>query len=419
MEELIYANGYQKYRQELRTELEKTSEGFVRIGYLLKIARDTDILKDSGYKDYLDFAQGEYGLDKSMVSRFIRINDRFSEGGSSERLLEQYKGFGYAKLAIMLTIPEVIAEELTPDLTKSEITEIKEQVDEEKSKSDIEHFMEEQDSIMNPPEDSIIVQTMKAIGKDYPSIYVSIFDGLENIEAPGNIQLKSILLPIDPSVYMTRVPGKGKVIIVCRNSSVAITEVRAEIKTEAAWDEIAVAWREVITKNGGSDQTGKDSWQQAYGEEFPDDDEPAKCEAGDSKADAEPKELSQNWKTAKAQNKQQASKGKVAPVQPKKVNTPKKKKPQKEKTETPLSKNDENEQKTAQKTPESENATPHESESVFEGDFKPDFEPLQIAETLENTAKLIRNGDFTHARGLLEDALKALTHILEKKQEDN
>lgn len=142
MEQLIYENGYQEYKEELHAELEKTSEGFVRIGYLLKVARDTDILVGSGYSDYREFAKSEFGLDKSMVSRFININDRFSEGGNSDRLLEQYKGFGYAKLAMMLTLPEVITEELTPDYTKSEIAQIKEQIDEEKAKTEIEHMAE-------------------------------------------------------------------------------------------------------------------------------------------------------------------------------------------------------------------------------------------------------------------------------------
>ena len=69
MEQIVYQHDYAEYKQQLRSELERTSEGFVRIGYLLKVARDTDILKTSGYSDYLDFANGEFGLDKSMVSR--------------------------------------------------------------------------------------------------------------------------------------------------------------------------------------------------------------------------------------------------------------------------------------------------------------------------------------------------------------
>ena len=41
MEQVIEYRSYQEYKQELDTELKKTAEGFVRIGYLLKVARDT------------------------------------------------------------------------------------------------------------------------------------------------------------------------------------------------------------------------------------------------------------------------------------------------------------------------------------------------------------------------------------------
>ena len=37
---------YQEYKTELDSELSKTAEGFVRIGYLLRLAEDTDILKE-------------------------------------------------------------------------------------------------------------------------------------------------------------------------------------------------------------------------------------------------------------------------------------------------------------------------------------------------------------------------------------
>ena len=49
MEEITYQKTYQEYKAELDGELQKTAEGFVRIGYLLKVARDTDILAESGY----------------------------------------------------------------------------------------------------------------------------------------------------------------------------------------------------------------------------------------------------------------------------------------------------------------------------------------------------------------------------------
>ena len=48
MNEVIEYRNYAEYKQELDTELKKTAEGFVRIGYLLKVARDTRILAESG-----------------------------------------------------------------------------------------------------------------------------------------------------------------------------------------------------------------------------------------------------------------------------------------------------------------------------------------------------------------------------------
>ena len=290
MEEIIYQHDYTQYKQELRTELEKTSEGFVRIGYLLKVARDTDILIGSGYKDYLDFANGEFGLDKSMVSRFIRINDRFSEEGNSDRLLEQYKGFGYAKLAIMLRIPEVITEELTPEYTKSEIQAIKNEIDEERSKSEVEHLEENFEQIMNPPTDSLLVRVLKAIGEDNAALFCKIWNFFsENVEWGG---LKDIFKPIDQQTYVTRVAGEGKIILIVKDEGAALTIARSEQKTNHSWNEINSAWAEIMPVSNGQEghsfTEAKDAYEFTYGKPI------------------------------------EEEKPEVAPVQPKRVEVPKK-----------------------------------------------------------------------------------------------
>ena len=266
MEEIIYQRDYTQYKQELRTELEKTSEGFVRIGYLLKVARDTDILVGSGYKDYLDFANGEFGLDKSMVSRFIRINDRFSEEGNSDRLLEQYKGFGYAKLAIMLRIPEVITEELTPEYTKSEIQAIKDHIDEERNKTEVQHFNENMDVIMNPPTDSLLVRVLKAIGEENTELYIKIWDYFgENVNWDG---IKDIFKPLDQMTYVTRVPGEGKIILIVKEEGAALTIARSETKTNHSWDEIKNSWAQCMEscdEYGNTFINAKSAYEFTYG----------------------------------------------------------------------------------------------------------------------------------------------------------
>ena len=148
MEQVIEYRSYQEYKQELDTELKKTAEGFVRIGYLLKVARDTSILAESGYDNVVDFARAEYGIDKTQVSRFIHINDKFSQGGYAPELKEEYQGFGYAKLSIMLSLPDSVNEELTPDFSKSEVQQVKDEIDEEEKKRQISKVMlEEKDSV--------------------------------------------------------------------------------------------------------------------------------------------------------------------------------------------------------------------------------------------------------------------------------
>ncbi len=296
MEEIIYQRDYTQYKQELRTELEKTSEGFVRIGYLLKVARDTEILIGSGYKDYLDFANGEFGLDKSMVSRFIRINDRFSEEGNSDRLLEQYKGFGYAKLAIMLRIPEVITEELTPEYTKSEIQAIKNEIDVERSKTEVMHLAENFENIMNPPTDSLLVRVLKAIGEENAVLFCKIWNYFsENTEWDG---VKDIFKPIDQQTYVARVAGEGRVILIVKNEGASLTVARSEVKTSHSWEEIISGWAEIMPVGNGEDGhtfiKAEDAYEYIYGKPI------------------------------------EEEKPEVAPVQPKRVEVPKKSEPKKE-----------------------------------------------------------------------------------------
>lgn len=157
---------YQAYKADLDAELARSAESFVRIGYLLKAARDTNILKDSGYENVNDFAKAEYGLDKTQVSRFIRINDRFSEYGYSERLKAEYRNFGYAKLALMLTMPDNVNEIITPEYSKAEIQMLKDEVDAEAARSDIEVMLEEKDPVqqgadmIEAPEEQTVLEEM-------------------------------------------------------------------------------------------------------------------------------------------------------------------------------------------------------------------------------------------------------------------
>lgn len=149
--ELVEYSSYKEFKAEtdrvmtnLKRAMGETAIGFVEMGYQLKVARDTQVLQQSGYTSLTAFAAAEYDLDKSWVSRLIGINNKFSENGYSKKLRPQYEGFGVAKLTLMLSLPDELNEVLTPDLSKADVQAIKAEVDEEKNVSDIELYLEQQ-----------------------------------------------------------------------------------------------------------------------------------------------------------------------------------------------------------------------------------------------------------------------------------
>lgn len=112
------------WKEDIRRKLQETAGNFVHIGYRLKQIRDSGMY--DGCQDIFEFAQKEYGLSKSTVSRFIAINEKFSEGGNSLELRAEFRGIGSSKLSEMLTLPDADCALITERTTVKEIRELKE-----------------------------------------------------------------------------------------------------------------------------------------------------------------------------------------------------------------------------------------------------------------------------------------------------
>lgn len=112
------------WKEDIRRKLQETAGNFVHIGYRLKQIRDSGMY--DGCQDIFEFAQKEYGLSKSTVSRFIAINEKFSEGGNSLELRAEFRGIGSSKLSEMLTLPDADCALITEKTTVKEIREMKE-----------------------------------------------------------------------------------------------------------------------------------------------------------------------------------------------------------------------------------------------------------------------------------------------------
>ena len=72
-EEMVRVGKYSDFKAAMDQEVRNVTQGFVRMGYLLKVARDTDILAESGYKTVAEFAKME-SLDAHGRSLEIRLD---------------------------------------------------------------------------------------------------------------------------------------------------------------------------------------------------------------------------------------------------------------------------------------------------------------------------------------------------------
>lgn len=262
MNEVLYTKTFSEWQQELDTELVKSAESFVKIGYLLKVARDTDILVNSGYVNVVDFAKARYGLDKTQVSRFIHINDRFSEGGNSAELQDRYKGMGYAKLTIMLQLPDEINEEISADFSKSEIEDIKKEIDEENKISDIEVWMEGTQEEAEKYNE--LGQVMYQLLHDMPELFIKIAQSSIETE-----ELMNVLAPSGEMIYSVRIPGTGRLMLSIKVNTgrITITNVRSMEKTEWNIEDLADFVVDILSRADTEDPVK--AWTSIYKEEYP------------------------------------------------------------------------------------------------------------------------------------------------------
>ncbi len=262
MNEVLYTKSFSEWQQELDIELVKSAESFVKIGYLLKIARDTDILVNSGYGNVVEFAKARYGLDKTQVSRFIHINDRFSEGGNSAELQDRYKGMGYAKLTIMLQLPDEINEEISTDFSKAEIEDIKKEIDEENKISDIEVWMEGTQEEAEKYNE--LGQVMYQLLHDMPELFTKIAQSSIETE-----ELMNILAPSGEMIYSVRIPGTGRLMLSIKVNTgrITITNVRSMEKTEWNTEDLAGFVVDILSRADTEDPAK--AWTSIYEEEYP------------------------------------------------------------------------------------------------------------------------------------------------------
>ena len=120
---------YQEAKDILREKLDYMKKNFIAAGYYMKYIRDNELFREDGYESIWEFAEDNYGIKKSTASRWMSMNDKFSQGGNSPVLAEEFRDFEKSQLQEMLYLDDKQIETVTPDMTVKEIREVRKPAD--------------------------------------------------------------------------------------------------------------------------------------------------------------------------------------------------------------------------------------------------------------------------------------------------
>ena len=105
--------------------LNDSKMNFVMIVYHLRKIDDDKLYRETGHENIWEFAKDQFGLSKSSASRFMAINERFSVGGYSDRLAEEYKEFSVSQMSEMLPLTDEQISSIDSNVTIREIRKMK------------------------------------------------------------------------------------------------------------------------------------------------------------------------------------------------------------------------------------------------------------------------------------------------------
>lgn len=261
--EVLTFAGYPEFEAAADRAAGKIKEGYMEMGYILKLARDTDILAGSGYRGHEEFGAERYGLDKGTVSRYIRIVERFSVGGNSHVLREHYRNMGFSKLSIMLHMPDAVSEQLMESLSKAEVAAVREEVEAEERISEIELAIERGQETGDPePEGTTLDRTMLRLGKEQQELYRKLW----NVFYSGaGARAGDTLAPQGNAVYMVRIPGTGRMMLAISDRDASVTNIRSRETERYSREELIRAAEGICRTDCG---TAEESFRKVYGEEM-------------------------------------------------------------------------------------------------------------------------------------------------------
>lgn len=126
-------DSYEYLNREIKTTMRRSASDAVRLRYLLRRMYDGQLWL-AQYDCLDEYLQRELHMDYSLATRFMNINKKYSVGGNSEEIEDDWAGFSQSVLIEMLSMPPELIATITPDMPARKVRKIKQQAAQEKER---------------------------------------------------------------------------------------------------------------------------------------------------------------------------------------------------------------------------------------------------------------------------------------------
>lgn len=178
----------------LYTDLTDIRKYYIRLGFHLYEFYCRVGYMSFGFSTLYDFCEANLGLDKSAVSRCMKVylefnakNDveyigNYESHGSAMELSERWKEYSYTQLCEMLSLTEHERKQITPDMTIKQIREYKKSLRDEKRKSkELDKNLKVLDEVIQKSKEPVAsTQPEDLEGDPVASMQLFDFDEYEN-----------------------------------------------------------------------------------------------------------------------------------------------------------------------------------------------------------------------------------------------
>lgn len=131
---------------------------YIRLGFHLRESEVNLFYKDFGFFSLADYAYANFGLDKSALSRCMKVFKRFAlrQGGVRKMFIDdRYKDYSYSQLCEMVSMDDGQLWKIKPSMTVKEIRELKQQAKKKNGAgaAEVEHVIQKGSVATSQPPD--------------------------------------------------------------------------------------------------------------------------------------------------------------------------------------------------------------------------------------------------------------------------